>query len=258
MQVHVLASGSTGNAILFRSPRAQVLIDAGISCRRIEQGLARVGVKAGDLDAVLITHEHNDHVKGIDVLVRKHHIPVFAKARTWQMISCQDKLPSDCVKLLENELELKDLYIRPFATSHDAVEPVGFCLFNNKIKSVVATDLGIINRDLIEAISLADIVVLEANHDINMVKNGSYPAFLKNRILGNKGHLSNIAAGKLLASVNKKATMQVFLAHLSQENNRPSIAYNTVNQILTEAGHEVGKDIFLKCTSAHQLCSYIA
>lgn len=258
MQVHVLASGSTGNAILFRSPQAQVLIDAGISCRRIEQGLAKVGVKAGDLDAILITHEHNDHVKGIDVLVRKHQIPVYAKAKTWQMINCQDKLPSDCVKILENELELKDLYIRPFATSHDAVEPVGFCLFNNKIKSVLATDLGIINQELIEAVSLADIVVLESNHDINMVKTGTYPAFLKKRILGDEGHLSNIAAGKLLAHVKKKEQMQVFLAHISQENNRPSIAYNTVNQILTAAGLDVGKDIFLQCTSAHEVRSYIA
>ncbi len=258
MQVHVLASGSTGNAVYFKMGKTQVLIDAGISARRIEQGLAKVGVRAADLDGILITHEHTDHIKGIDVLVRKHHIPVWTKPKTWEMISCRDKLPADCVKFLEADLELNDLYIKPFTISHDAVDPIGFCLYRNNFKSVVATDLGIINRELIEALTLSDVAVLEANHDIAMLKNGRYPAFLKNRILSNKGHLSNIEAGKLLANIKKKPNMQVFLAHLSQENNRPSIAYNTVSQILAESGYEVGNEISIKCTSAYQVCSYIA
>lgn len=258
MQVHVLASGSTGNAVCFNMGKTKILIDAGISARRIEQGLDKIGLKASDLDAVLITHEHTDHVKGIDVFVRRHHIPVFARPKTWEMISCRDKLPSNCIRYLESELELKDIYIKTFKISHDAVDPVGFCLYSEKYKCVLATDLGVVTKEVEEAISLADLVILESNHDLAMLKNGSYPIYLKNRIVGNKGHLSNVQAGNLLARVKKKPNMRVFLAHLSQENNMPSIAYNTVSQILTEAGHEVGKDIFLKCTSAQQLCSYIA
>lgn len=258
MQVHILASGSSGNAIYFQVGETRILIDAGISARRIEHGLASVGVKACDLDGILVTHEHTDHVKGIDVFVRRHHIPVFARPKAWDMMSFRDKLPSNCIKFLEADLELKDLYIKPFSISHDAIDPVGFSLFSHNFKGVVATDLGVVNKEVKEALCLADIAILEANHDIKMLKGGSYPAFLKNRILSSKGHLSNIEAGKLLANIKKKPNMQVFLAHLSQENNRPSIAYNTVSQILTKAGYEVGTDISIKCTSAQQVCSYIA
>lgn len=258
MQVHVLASGSTGNAVYFNMGETRVLIDAGISARRIEQGLAQVGVKASDLDAILITHEHTDHIKGIDVLVRRHHVPVFARPKTWEMISCRDKLPSHCIRFLEAELELQEMYIKPFAISHDAVDPVGFCLHYQNSKYVLATDLGVVTKSVEEAVSLADLVILESNHDINMVRTGDYPAFLKRRILGDVGHLSNIEAGKLLAKVKKKPNMRVFLAHLSQNNNLPSLAENTVAQVLQDNGCILGEEVILHRTSAQQLCSYIA
>ncbi len=258
MQVHILASGSSGNAIFFQMGARKILIDAGISAKRIELGLASVGVKAADLDAILITHEHSDHVKGLDVLVRRHQIPVFARPKTWEQISCMEKLPSACVKCLEEDLELNNLYIKPFSISHDAVEPVGFALFSGNFKGVVATDLGIVNEELSAALEMADIAILEANHDVQMLRNGDYPSFLKERILGNRGHLSNVEAGKLLADIKKKPNMQVFLAHLSRENNLPSLAYNTVTDILTKAGYELGTDIELRCASSYKVSSYIA
>ncbi|NLJ71954.1 MAG: MBL fold metallo-hydrolase [Syntrophomonadaceae bacterium] len=258
MQVHILASGSSGNAIFFQMGSTKVLIDAGISAKRIELGLASVGVRAEELDAILITHEHSDHVKGIDVLVRRHQIPVFARPKTWEQISCQEKLPSACVKYLEDDLELNNLYIKPFPISHDAVDPVGFTLFSGNFKGVVATDLGLVDEAVSDALEMADIAILEANHDVQMLRNGAYPTFLKERILGNRGHLSNIEAGKLLANIKKKPNMQVFLAHLSRENNLPSLAYNTVTDILTQAGYELGTDIELRCASSYKVCSYIA
>src|SRR5690606_34555776 len=142
MQVHVLASGSTGNAVFLEMGKTKILIDAGISARRIEQGLDKIGCKASELDAILITHEHIDHIKGIDVLVRRHHIPVYARPKTWEMMGCRDKLPGSCIRYLESELELEDIFIKPFSISHDAVDPVGFCLHSGKYKWVLATDLG--------------------------------------------------------------------------------------------------------------------
>lgn len=258
MQVHVLASGSTGNAVFFNMGKTKILIDAGISARRIEQGLDKIGVKASDLDAILITHEHTDHVKGIDVLVRRHHIPVYARPKTWEMISCRDKLPNNCIRYLESELMLQDIYIKPFTISHDAVDPVGFCLHREKCKFVLATDLGVVTKEVEEAISLADLVILESNHDLAMLKNGSYPMFLKNRIIGSKGHLSNVQAGKLLAKVKKKPNMRVFLAHLSQENNLPHIAEKTVANILKEEGCLVGEEVILHRTFPQTISSFIA
>ncbi|HZK42911.1 MAG TPA: MBL fold metallo-hydrolase [Syntrophomonadaceae bacterium] len=258
MQVHVLASGSSGNAVYFQMGKTRILIDAGITARRIEQGLDKVGVKASELDAILVTHEHLDHVKGIDVLVRRHHIPVFARPKTWEMIKCRDNLPSNCVKCLDSDLELPDMYIKPFPISHDAVDPVGFCLYNQNRKYVLATDLGVVTEVVEDAINMADLVILESNHDLAMLRNGSYPRFLKKRIESCEGHLSNVEAGQLLAKVNKKPNMSVFLAHLSQENNMRHVAENTVTHILKESGCVVGEDIILHRTYPNTISSFIA
>ncbi len=248
MQLHILASGSTGNSVLIELGGRKLLIDAGISARRIERGLAGVGISVSDLDGLLITHEHSDHIKGIQTLVKKHRLPVYARPATWEAISGQDKIPPECRRELGERLDIGAVKIVPFPISHDAADPVGFCFYYQNIKWVIATDLGVITRGAAEALAYADVAILEANHDLEMLQTGPYPAFLKQRIRSKHGHLSNHDAGQILAHIPRQRVMQVFLAHLSQQNNHPHLAEWTVSQVLQKSGCEVGEEIVLHRT----------
>lgn len=255
MQLHVLASGSTGNAVLIELGGRKLLIDAGISARRIERGLAEVGIQVAELDGVLLTHEHSDHIKGIPVLVKRHRVPVYARPATWDAMPGQAKIPSECRRDLGDSLDMGPVKIVPFPTSHDAADPVGFCFYYKDIKWVLATDLGVVTRQVAEALSYAEVAVLESNHDVEMLQSGPYPYFLKQRIRGTKGHLSNHEAGQILAYVPRPPVMQVFLAHLSQHNNHPHLAERTVREVLNLKGCMVGEEIILNrtypdCTSS--------
>lgn len=236
MQIHILASGSTGNAAFIEMGGHKILIDAGISTRRIERGLAEVGFDPSQLDAILLTHEHSDHIQGLDVLVRRYKIPVYTRPATWEKIPCRDKLPVECCRELSASLNLGSMKIVPFGISHDAVDPIGFCLLQGNAKTVLATDLGQITPTVEAALAYADILILESNHDPIMLKEGPYPTYLKKRISGPQGHLSNQEAGRILARLPHTGTMQVFLAHLSQQNNFPHLAMGTVEEILTQQG----------------------
>lgn len=251
MKVHVLASGSTGNAVLFQFGESKILVDAGISCRRIEHGLQAIGTRAGELDAVLLTHEHTDHIKGLDVFIRKYQLPVFARPATWSKIDCRKKFPGECIKELEGTFSLGKVLIEPFAISHDAIDPVGFCFYYGKRKAVIATDLGMVSREVEKALSFSDIAVLESNHDPQMLKNGPYPPYLKKRIEGREGHLSNFDTARLLSSVPRHNPMQVLLAHISQQNNHPMLAQQTVSKIMQDSGCEVGREIGIYPTFPH-------
>jgi len=248
MQLHILASGSTGNSVLIELGGRKILIDAGISARRIERSLAAVGIQIAELDGLLITHEHSDHIKGIQVLMKRHHLPVYARAATWDAISGKDKFPPECRRDLGESLDIGAVKIVPFPISHDAADPVGFCFYYNNVKWVIATDLGVITRSVAEALSYADVAVLEANHDLEMLQTGPYPFFLKQRIRSKHGHLSNHEAGQILANIPRQQAMQVFLAHLSQQNNLPHLAERTVSQVLRKSGCEVGEEIILHRT----------
>lgn len=248
MQLHILASGSTGNSVLIELGGRKILIDAGISARRIERGLAEVGIQVSDLDGLLITHEHSDHIKGIQVLVKRHHLPVYARPATWEAISGQDKIPPECRRELGECLDIGAVKIVPFSISHDAADPVGFCFHYKNMKWVIATDLGVITRSVAEALAYADVAILEANHDLEMLQTGPYPSFLKQRIKGKHGHLSNHDAGQILAHIPRQRAMDVFLAHLSQQNNLPHLAERTVSQVLQKSGCEVGEEIILHRT----------
>lgn len=257
MQIHILASGSTGNAVFIEMGGHKILIDAGISTRRIEQGLAAVGIEVSQLDAVLITHEHIDHIKGLDVLVRRYKLPVYTRAATWEKIPCRDKLPQECCCELGDSLDIGSMKIEPFAISHDAVDPVGFILMQGQQKWVLATDLGKITPAVETALAYANTIILEANHDPFMLKEGPYPAFLKKRISGPQGHLSNQEAGELLARVSHSGPMRVFLAHLSQKNNFPHLALQTVGEILQKNGCDVGEEILLQRTYPTSTASWV-
>lgn len=236
MQIHILASGSTGNAAFIEMGGHKILIDAGISTRRIEKGLAGVGFDPSQLDAIFITHEHTDHIQGLDVLVRRYKVPVYTRPATWEKIPCRDKLSRECCRELGSSLDLGTMKIVPFAISHDAADPVGFCLLHSRSKTVLATDLGKVTPTVESALAYANHLILESNHDPLMLKEGPYPSYLKKRISGPQGHLSNQEAGILLARIPHKGVMQVFLAHLSQQNNFPHLAMGTVNGILQQKG----------------------
>ncbi|HOB11565.1 MAG TPA: MBL fold metallo-hydrolase [Syntrophomonadaceae bacterium] len=258
MQVHVLASGSTGNAVLLRFGSTQLLVDAGISARRIEQGLAEVGVRAADLDGILITHEHRDHINGLDVLVRRHHIPVYAREKTWEQIACRPRLPLQCCQSFQGAFDLKGVWVEPFSTSHDAADPVGFAFCYGKKRCVLATDLGVVTPQVESTLHNAQVLILESNHDLDMLHRGPYPPYLKQRIRSNKGHLSNHDAGKVLSRLKRNETMHVFLAHLSQQNNDPLLAKKTVSYFLSKAGCQVGDEVILHLTFPDRTASLVS
>ncbi|MDD3893484.1 MAG: MBL fold metallo-hydrolase [Syntrophomonadaceae bacterium] len=245
MQINILASGSTGNAVLVQTGSTKILVDVGISNRRIEKGLAELGIRISDLGGILITHEHSDHINGLDVLVRKYRVPVYTRSLTWQKISCTENLPAECVKEIDGHFNLGEIEIDPFSISHDAADPVVFCFYHGRQKMVIATDLGIVTPTIEKALAYADLMVLESNHDIDMLKNGPYPQVLKQRIRSSRGHLSNWQAAQVLARIPYKIGAKVMLAHLSQQNNHPVIAEQTVREVLSDAGIIVGKEILL-------------
>jgi phosphoribosyl 1,2-cyclic phosphodiesterase len=203
----------------------------------MEKELALRGLRPRDLAGVFLTHEHSDHVSGLPGLVSKARCPVFAREAAWLALNCLGKVERAYRRLLPmDELNLGDLLIRPFAVPHDAAEPLGFNVFYRRRKLSLATDLGYVPGVVKAAFADSDVIIIEANHDEKMLSEGSYPAFLKARISGRQGHLSNAAAGRLLADVAGGRTKEIFLAHLSEENNRPELALRTVKDCLAERG----------------------
>jgi len=255
MQVHVLASGSTGNAVFLDFAHTKILVDAGISTRRIKNSLAELGMSIEELDGVVITHEHRDHVSGLATMTKKYNTPIYASSNTWQAMYCRDLIPNSCCRVLPNILEIGKVTVEPFSILHDAADPVGFRFYHDGHKCSVVTDIGFVTQEVKEAIALSDILVLEANHDMDMLENGPYPWHLKRRIMSNRGHLSNEDAAWTLARLERKPSMQVFLAHMSQKNNDPQLAMDTVSSILTEQGCQLGSEIQLYRTYPDRIVS---
>lgn len=243
-----LFSGSSGNSIFISTGNTRILIDAGLSAKRIVDALETIGESPCGLSAVLITHEHVDHIKGVGIISRKFNIPVYANENTWKAIG--DSIGSIREENMrcfatEDEFEIKDLCIRPFHIPHDAAEPVGFNFFACGRKLTIATDIGHVNKELMDSLDNSDLILLESNHDIEMVKVGPYPWHLKRRILGDKGHLSNEMAGKVVAYMAERGTRRFLLGHLSKENNFPELAFQTVCNELREKKIGVGTDVLL-------------
>lgn len=241
-----LFSGSSGNSVYIGLGGVRLLVDAGMPCARIEGALRELGVDLHDIDAVLVTHDHVDHVRGLAVLCRRFGIPVYANEGTWDAVLSRDaSIPRRCMRTFYTG---EDFYIgcvnvHPFATPHDAAEPVGFTFTCRDLRCAVATDIGHIEEGWLSAVAGSQAVVLEANHDPDMVQRGPYPMHLRRRILGKKGHLCNADCAKALLELTKKGTRAVFLSHLSSDNNLPELAYNTVCEALTGAGYVIGSDV---------------
>lgn len=241
-----ISSGSSGNCTYISTGGTRILVDAGESGKKIQEGLKTLGVDGDSLDALFITHEHADHIKGAGILSRRFDIPIYATQGTWDaMEDSIGNIARHNKKIVYSgeNCVLNDICIKPFAISHDAAEPVGYSVFADNIKMTVATDLGHVSDELKENVADSDILLLEANHDLEMLRNGPYSWPLKKRIMSDVGHISNIAAGELLAEVMSERLKHVFLGHLSAENNTPHVAYDTVEAILKNNGIVVGRDL---------------
>jgi phosphoribosyl 1,2-cyclic phosphodiesterase len=240
MRVCALASGSSGNCALVESESAKILIDAGLSTRQVRERLDRLGMKSNQIDALLITHEHIDHTREAGLLAISLDCPIYATERTLpgfrEYLSGHETIRSFS---LGREFYIKDLQIHPFRVFHDAREPCGFlireaALFAEHAKSLgIATDLGTVTDQLTETLKDCDVLVLESNHDLDMLIQGDYPWHLKQRIRSEVGHLSNDAAGQAIATLARRGRLtKVLLAHLSENNNRPHKALATVQGYL--------------------------
>lgn len=233
MRLCSIASGSNGNCIYVGSEATHLLVDVGISGKRTESGLRELGLTGRDIDAILITHEHSDHISGLGVMARKYGIPVYATAGTIRAIKKVNGLGDLDDGLFheiweDRKLVLKDLTVNPMHISHDAAQPVGFRISYGDKKVAICTDLGIYNDYTVECLKGMDAILLEANHDVNMLQVGPYPYYLKQRILSERGHLSNENSGRLLSRILHDGLQTVLLGHLSKENNLPELAYESV------------------------------
>jgi len=241
-----IASGSSGNSAFVSAGKNKILIDAGLSGRALEELLLSAGIKAGELSGIFITHEHGDHVKGAGVLSRRFNIPVYMTAGTKAGAELGKIAPHNLFLVREYiPIFFEDMEITPFGVAHDANEPVGYTIKTDKHKVAIATDLGHICGNVIKYFADADIMLIEANHDVEMLRNGPYPVHLKQRILSSIGHLSNVSCGTFLAQSYSLKTKHIFLGHLSQENNRPAIAYETVKNILLANKVKIGSEVGL-------------
>ena len=240
-----IASGSSGNCIYVGTESTNILIDAGLSGVKIERGLKSLNLDAAAIDAVFVTHEHIDHVNGVGVLSRKFDLPVYATEGTWNAMPEKVGKISKFLKnnVYEDEpLVLNDMCIKPFEIPHDAAQPVGYTVSVGKYKVSVATDMGHATKTVAQNIAGSDVLLIESNHDVDMVKQGAYPYNLKKRILGDRGHLSNMTAAKMIDYVADSKLKYVLLGHLRKDNNTPELAYETCADMLTKSGAVIGGD----------------
>lgn len=246
MKFMTIASGSSGNCSLIGSDKASLLLDAGVSRKKIQDGLKTCDMTLDDIDGILVTHEHIDHVRAIGVISRNKEIPIYATQGTCEALKACSALGEFDFELLkpisvEQPFFIGDIEVTAHSTWHDASDPVCYSLINNNKKVSVATDMGDYNDYIVDSLKESDILLIEANHDIRMLQAGSYPYKLKQRILGRYGHLSNEAGGRLIKSLLNAHINSIFLGHLSNENNHPELAYEAVK--LELMGNKYSDDV---------------
>ena len=250
-----LASGSSGNAALVSCGSTHILLDAGVSARRITMGLRALGVEPGELRAVLVTHEHHDHVSGLPVLTKKLSVPILATPATCRCL--EQKAPGLTSLLRAQEagtgVQLGELWVQSFPTPHDAAGSVGYSISGDGGRVVLCTDLGYVTPEVKDAVRGCDLLVCETNHDVEWLRSGPYPYVLKQRVLGDRGHLSNEAGAELAAMAVSAGARTVILAHLSQENNTPARARAAVCRRLEEMGCDPERDIRLTVAPRSEL-----
>lgn len=228
-----IASGSSGNCLYVGTKTTHILIDAGVSCKKILAGLDAFGIDGKEIQGILVTHEHSDHIGGIGVLSRKYHLPIYATQKTIDAIlntkSLGDLSKSEFYAIEPGQVfTLGDITIKAFQIPHDAADPVSYCFYNNGFKIGMVTDLGYYNDTIVQSLESSDLLYIEANHDVRMLQAGPYPYNLKQRILSKHGHLCNEMCGQLIARLDHERLQHIILGHLSKENNYPDLALETV------------------------------
>jgi phosphoribosyl 1,2-cyclic phosphodiesterase len=246
MQFCSLYSGSSGNCLYVAAENTKILVDAGLTGKRIQDGLKEIGVSPLDINAMVITHEHSDHIKAAGILSRRFNIPVYANAKTWSAMEKDIgdiKLENIKVFSKASPFEIGEVIVVPYSIPHDAADPCGYSFIHKNKKVSVATDIGHASEIVKNNIKDSDFILLESNHDVNMLKVGPYPYPLKLRILSDVGHLSNENAGKLITEILNSKMKKVMLGHLSHTNNYPELALRTVLSVLQINGIKDGEDI---------------
>ena len=224
-----LYSGSSGNSTFIEANGVKLLIDAGVSCQKISKALSSINIELDEINAILITHEHIDHTKGLATISKKYNTPIYATSKTWSQMSDLGICDNSINVFKSNEsFNVGDVKIHPFSIPHDAVDPCAFNILSNDKKVTVATDIGHIEESLFEKMIGSDILLIESNYDRDTLLCGAYPYFLKKRIASDNGHLSNEDCGKLVKNLYENGVNKFILGHLSKENNFPELAYQTV------------------------------
>lgn len=230
-----LYSGSSGNSLFVESENTKILIDCGVSCKKVEEALNLLDVDPTSIDAVLVTHEHSDHVKGLGTFSKKFNVPIFANQETLDCMEAQtSKVASNIIHNFKvaDKFFIGDLEIKPFSISHDAANPCGFNIFKDNKKISIATDIGIMDTKTVKNLEDSIFVLLESNYDPDILKCSPYPYLLKRRIASSTGHLPNKEAGKTISYLIDSGLQRAMLGHLSKENNFPELAYKTVAEEL--------------------------
>ncbi|MDF2472814.1 MAG: hypothetical protein K0R21_596 [Anaerocolumna sp.] len=239
MNLCSIVSGSSGNCTFVGSKHTKLLIDAGVSCKRIENGLSSIEVNPEEIQGILITHEHSDHIAGLGTLSRRYHTPIYGTVETIHSILKMKnigRISEELIHYVEPDVKfmINDITVEPFSISHDAANPVCYTFQADGHKVGMATDLGKYDDYIISKLESSEILLLEANHDVNMLMVGGYPYYLKQRILGDRGHLSNENSAKLISRLFHDKLKFISLAHLSKENNYEELAYETVRLELNQ------------------------
>lgn len=257
-----LYSGSSGNSIFISSEKSKVLIDAGLSGKKIIEALEHIDENPKELDGIFITHEHSDHIKGAGIISRKFDVPIYANEATWQAMSSSiGSIKDKNIKIIPKRsvTTIKDLDIICFNTPHDSIAPMGYSLHSKGKQASVVTDIGTFTEEIKNNIIESQVILLESNHDEQMVKFGPYPYELKRRVLSEIGHLCNDDCGKAIVDIMKDNIHRNFiLGHLSNTNNIPELAYESVIRVLESESLRVGEDLTLKLAERHKPSSYIS
>ena len=248
---YTLASGSKGNCLYFGTKKTKILVDVGLSLKQIKEKLECINVSLDSIDAIFITHEHSDHIKGLEQFVKLYDIPVIANHETAKAICQINKIkPKFKIFCTGEKFQFQDILAHPFSIQHDTVDPVGFILENEKFKLGICTDLGCTTTSIVHALKNLDAFIVEANHKEELVYASSRPEVYKQRVLSKLGHLSNESSAGLIEQVYHSGLKKIFLAHLSEECNHPSIAMDTVKNYLFEKGINIPIEIAYQDSSS--------